>query len=160
MQILFDTDCLIQALENLVNSAVLNLCRQERCKGWLVSTAVPAILARTGARKGEVQSLLRSLAVLTPTAHDIHLALESEEPFEKALVARLVEVSGLDAVVTLSPERFSGLPVNALTPGQLQEKLDAPPPPVKEVRLLDITASYHQVLNEVEKETAETIRSG
>ena len=78
MQILFDTDCLIQALENLVNSAVLNLCRQERCKGWLVSTAVPAILARAGARKGEVQSLLRSLAVLTPTAHDIHLALESE----------------------------------------------------------------------------------
>jgi len=160
MQILFDTDCLIQALENLVNSAVLNLCRQERCKGWLVSTSVPAILAGSGARKGEIQSLLQSLAVLTPTAHDIDLALASEEPFEIALVARLVEVSGLDAVVTLFPERFSGLPVNALTPGQLQEKLDAPPPPVKEVRFLDITASYHQVLNEVEKETAATIRSG
>jgi len=158
MQILFDTDCLIQALENLENSAVSNLCRQGRCKGWLVSTSVPGILA--GAGGGDVQSLLRSLAVLTPTAHDIDLALGSEEPFEVALASRLVEVSGLDAVVTLSPERFSGLPVNALTPGQLQEKLDAPPPPVKEVRLLDITASYHQILNEVEKEIAETVRSG
>ena len=158
MQILFDTDCLIQALENLENSAVSNLCRQGRCKGWLVSTSVPAILA--GAGGGDVQSLLRSLAVLTPTAHDIDLALGSKEPFEVALALRLVEVSGLDAVVTLSPERFSGLPVNALTPGQLQEKLDAPPPPVKEVRLLDITASYHQILNEVEKEIAETVRSG
>ncbi len=158
MQILFDTDCLIQALENLENSAVSNLCRQGRCKGWLVSTSVPAILA--GAGGGDVQSLLRSLAVLTPTAHDIGLALGSKEPFEVALALRLVEVSGLDAVVTLSPERFSGLPVNALTPGQLQEKLDAPPPPVKEVRLLDITASYHQILNEVEKEIAETVRSG
>ena len=48
MQILFDTDCLIQALENLENSAVSNLCRQGRCKGWLVSTSVPAILAGAG----------------------------------------------------------------------------------------------------------------
>jgi len=158
MQILFDTDCLIQALENLENSAVLDLCRRERCKGWVLSTSVPALLA--GAGEGEVQSLLRSLAVLTPTAHDIGLALASEKPFEVALVARLVEASGLDAVVTLSPERFSGMPVNAMTLGQLQEKLDAPPPPVKEVRLLDITASYHQILTEVEKEIAETIRSG
>ena len=158
MQILFDTDCLIQALENLENSAVLDLCRRGRCKGWVLSTSVPALLA--GAGEGEVQSLLRSLVVLTPTAHDIDLALASEKPFEVALVARLVEASGLDAVVTLSPERFSGMPVNAMTLGSLQEKLDAPPPPVKEVRLLDITASYHQILTEVEKEIAETIRSG
>ena len=45
MQILFDTDCLIQALENLENSAVLDLCRRERCKGWVLSTSVPALLA-------------------------------------------------------------------------------------------------------------------
>ncbi|MFP6638039.1 MAG: DegT/DnrJ/EryC1/StrS family aminotransferase [Nitrospinaceae bacterium] len=158
MQILLDTGCLVQALEDLQNSAVLNLCRRENCKGWVASTSVPAILEKAEGR--DVQSLLRVLAVMTPTAHDIDIALGAEKPFEIALLARLSDASGLDAVVTLTPEKFSGLPVQVLTPGELQEKLDAPPAPVKEVRLLDITASYHEILNAVEKETAETIRSG
>lgn len=160
MQILFDADSLIQALENSEHSAVLSLCSQGRCKGWVASTSIPALLEGSGTSKESVQSLVRNLAVLTPTAHDIDLALESKNPFEIALLARLVEACGLDAVVTLKPENFSGLSVEALTPEQLQEKLDAPSAPVKEVRLLDITASYHQILNAVEKETAETIRSG
>ncbi len=156
MRILLDVDCLIQASENLADSVVLNLCRQKRCQGWVVSTSIPAILQEAGEQN--VRSLLRDLAVLTPTAHDINLALGSEKSFAQALVIRLVEASGLDAVVTLSPENFSGL--TALTPGQLQEKLDAFPEPIQEVRLLDITASYHQILNEVEGEMAATIRSG
>jgi dTDP-4-amino-4,6-dideoxygalactose transaminase len=156
MRILLDVDCLVQALKNRTDSAVLNLCRQKRCQGWVVSTSIPAILEEAGAQ--DAQSLLRELAVLTPTAHDIDLALGSGKPFTQTLAAHLVKACGLDAVVTLSPEKFSGL--TALTPGQLQEKLDAPPGPVEEVRLLDITASYHQILNEVEKEMAETIRSG
>jgi len=160
MQILLDSDCLIQALENIDGSAILNLCRQEGCNGWVASTSVPAILEGTKATRAEVQTLLQSLAVLTPTAHDVDLALEAQEPFSATLLAHLVKASGLDAVVTLKPENYSGLSVEALTPGQLQEKLDAPLPPVKEVRLLDITASYHQILNEVEKEMAETMRSG
>ncbi len=158
MQILLDIDCLIQALKNRADSTVLNLCRQKRCKGWVASTSIPVILAEAGEQ--DVQSLLQGLAVLTPTAHDINQALGSEKPFAKDLAARLVEASGLDAVVTLSPENFSELKVDALTPGQLQVKLDAPSEPVQEVRLLDITASYHQIINEVEKEMAETVRSG
>ncbi len=160
MQILLDTDCLIQALENLDNSAVLNLCSQGRCKGWVVSTSIPAILAESKISKQDVQSLLSSLAVLSPMSYDIDLALDSDKPFSDALMAHLAEASGLDAVVTLAPEKFSGFSVVALTPEQLQEKLDAPPSPVKEVRLLDITASYHQILNAVEKEMAQTIRTG
>jgi len=156
MQILLDADCLIQALKNRADSAVLNLCRQQRCQGWVASTSIPSLLQE--AEEQDVQSLLRDLSVLTPTAHDIDLALGSDKVFAQALAAGLVAASGLDAVVTLSPENYSGL--TALTPDQLQEKLDAPPKPVEEVRLLDITASYHQVLNEVEKEMAETIRSG
>jgi dTDP-4-amino-4,6-dideoxygalactose transaminase len=158
MQILFDAGCLIQALEDLQNSAVLNLCRQNRCKGWIASTSVPAILDKAEGK--EVQALLRVLSIMTPTAHDIDLALGTENPIEVALLARLAEESGLDAVVTLTPEKFSGLSIKVLTPGELQKNLDAPSDPIKEVRLLDITASYHQILNEVEKEMAETIRSG
>lgn len=158
MQILLDTGCLIQALENKADSVVLNLCRQDRCKGWIASTSVAVALEKSGTAKQDVQSILQGLAVLTPTAHDIDLALEADGPFSSALQERLVEASGLDAVVTLSPENFSGN--SALTPEQLQEKLDAPPAPVEEVRLLDIAASYHQILNSVEKEIAETVRSG
>ncbi len=160
MQILIEPDCLIQALENMSQSAVLNLCRQKRCQGWVASTSIPLILEEAGVSQQDVQSLLLDLAILTPTAHDVNLSLAADKPFASALAARLLEASGLDAVVTLDPEKFSGLSVTAWTPGQLQEKLDAPLAPVKEVRLLDITASYHQILNEVEREMAETIRSG
>ena len=158
MQILFDADCLIQALKNREDSTVLNLCRQKRCKGWVASTSIPVLLAEAGEK--EVHSLLQDLAILTPTAHDISQALSSGKPFENGLTARLVEASGLDAVGTLSPDNFTDHKIDALTPDQLQVKLDAPPDPVKEVRLLDITASYHQIINEVEKEMAETVRSG
>ncbi len=157
MQILLDSDCLIQALKNIPDT-VLNLCSQKTCRGWIASTSIPVILEEAGKR--EVQSLLQDLSVLTPTAHDINLALESEKPFAKVLLSRLVDTCGLDAVVTLSPESFSGLNVEVLTPEQLQEKLDTPPELVKEVRLLDIAASYHEILNDVEKEMSETIRSG
>jgi dTDP-4-amino-4,6-dideoxygalactose transaminase len=158
MQILFDADCLIQALKNRDDSTVLNLCRQKPCKGWIASTSIPVLLAEIGEQ--DVHSLLQDLAVLTPTAHDINQALSSGKPFENDLTARLVEASGMDAVGTLSPDKFSGHKIVALTPDQIQEKLDAPSEPVQEVRLLDITASYHQILNEVEKEISETIRSG
>ena len=158
MQILLDTDCLIQALSDIQDATVLNLCRQKLCRGWVASTSIPVILEEVGEQN--VQSLLQQLAVLTPTAHDINMALESEKPFAKDMLARLVEACGLDAVVTLSPESFSGLNVEVLTPRQLQEKLNAPPEPVREVRLLDIAASYHEILNDVEKEMSETVRSG
>ena len=158
MQILLDADCLIHALKNREDSTVLNLCRQKRCQGWVVSTSIPVILEK--AEEQDVHSLLQDLSVLTPTAHDINQGLKSGQPFEKNLIVRLVEACGLDSVVTLSPENFSDQKIDAWTPGQMQGKLDAPSDPVKEVRLLDITASYHQILNEVEKEMAETIRSG
>ena len=157
MQILVDTGCLIQAMKNPTDSTVMELCRKGQCKGWVASTAIPAILQEEGVSKEGVQALLCDLAVLTPTANDINLALGSEQPFTQALAVRLVEANQLDALITVNPENFSEFP--ALTPEQLQEKLDAPPPPVNEVRLLDIAASYHQILNEVEKETSETIRS-
>ena len=158
MQVLFDADCLIQALKNKEDSIVLNLCYQKICKGWIASTSIPVLLAEIEVQ--DVHSLLQNLAILTPTPHDIHQALSSGKPFENDLAVCLVEASKLDAVVTLSPENFSDYEIEALTPGQLQKKLEAPSKPLEEVRLLDITASYHQVLNEIEKEMAETIRSG
>ena len=160
MQILLEADCLIQALKNMSESVILNLCRQKRCHGWVASTSIPIILEEEGVSAKDFQSVLQDLAVLTPTAHDINQALQSEKVFAKDLAVRLVEKSGLDAVVTLFPENFSNLKIDAMSPEQLRERLDSRPSPVSEVRLLDITASYHQILNKVEKEMAETIRSG
>ena len=126
----------------------------------MASTSIPIILEEEGVSAKDFQSVLQDLAVLTPTAHDINQALQSEKVFAKDLAVRLVEKSGLDAVVTLFPENFSNLKIDAMSPEQLRERLDSRPSPVSEVRLLDITASYHQILNKVEKEMAETIRSG
>jgi dTDP-4-amino-4,6-dideoxygalactose transaminase len=160
MQILLDSDCLIQALKNTTDSVVLELCRQKRCQGWVTSTSIPVVLKETEASEKDFQSVLKYLSVLTPTANEINLALGSDNEFERELSLRLVEACGLDAVITLSPDNFSSFKIDVLTPSQLHKKIDAPSEPVREVRLLDITASYHQVLNEIEKEMAETVRSG
>ena len=160
MQILLEADCLIQALKNVSDSVILNLCRQKRCHGWVASTSIPVLLEQKGVSEKDIQFVLQDLAVLSPTAHDINLALQSDKAFAKELATRLVEQSGLDAVVTQFPENFSNSKIEALTPEELKQRLDYPSSSVQGVRLLDITASYHQILNEVEKEMAETIRSG
>ena len=48
MQILLEADCLIQALKNISESVILNLCRQKRCHGWVASTSIPIILEEEG----------------------------------------------------------------------------------------------------------------
>ena len=77
MQILLEADCLIQALNNMSDSVILNLCRQKRCHGWVASTSIPVVLEQEGVSEKDIQSILQVLAVLTPTAHDINMALQS-----------------------------------------------------------------------------------
>ncbi|MBC8283450.1 MAG: DegT/DnrJ/EryC1/StrS family aminotransferase [Nitrospinae bacterium] len=58
------------------------------------------------------------------------------------------------------PEKFSCNDGVVLTPEQFESKINEPLVPVQEVKLLDISASYHQILNVVEAEIADTTRTG
>jgi len=72
----------------------------------------------------------------------------------------LVRSCGFDAVVSESPEKFSSDDVPVFTSEQLESKINEPLDPVSNVKLLDIPASYHQILNDAENEIADTIRKG
>jgi dTDP-4-amino-4,6-dideoxygalactose transaminase len=160
MEILLHHDYLIQALSSTEASPVLELCRAGRCKGWVASTTV-ATLWRDLKKdeKKYIKPLLQSLSVVTPTARDLEKALQGEN-FEEALALILAHSCGFDAVISAEPDKFSNNEIPVLTANQLQSKIDAPADSVNEVKLLDISASYHEILNDVETEIADTIRTG
>ena len=148
MEILLHCDFLIEALSSEEKSVVLDFCKTEKCKGWVSSTTLPVLLrALKNADKVKVSDLLRILSVITPTAIELEEALQDEN-FEEKLALNLVHSCQLDAVVSTNPEKFLGNDGSVLTAKQLESKINEPPGPVKEVKLLDISASYHQILND------------
>lgn len=153
-------DYLVQVLSSNGDSGVMNLCNAKRCKGWVASTTISSVMRElTPENRKKVKTLLGSLSVVTPTADDLVEALK-DESFEEKLALILVQSCGFDAVISTNPEKFSSDDVPVLNSEQLQSKIDEPGEPVTSVKLLDISASYHQTLNDVEVEIADTIRKG
>jgi len=105
-----------------------------------------------------MQPLLDSLSILSPTPKEMREALQSPSP-GVALAALAAGGMRLDAVVTLKPEAFAGFQVVAMTPENLLREA-AEGKPASSVALLDIPASYPEILNDVEDEVAEVMRSG
>jgi len=158
MEILLHHDYLIQALSG--DSSVMDLCNAKRCKGWVASTTISSLMRELSQEeRKKVKTLLGSLSVVTPTAGDLVDALKDEN-FEEKLALILVRSCGFDAVISTNPEKFSPGDVPVFTSEQLRMKIDEPCQPVTGVKLLDIPASYHQILNDVEIEIADTIRTG
>ena len=160
MEILLHHDYLIQALSSTEGASVLELCKAGRCKGWLASTTIQALWQ--GLKKEErnkIKPLLTHLSVVTPTPRDLEDALQGND-FEENLALTLSRSCGFDAVVSTMPEKFSNSEGLVLTADQVQSKIDGPVDSVNEVKLLDISASYHEILNDVEMEIADTTRTG
>jgi len=160
MEILLHQDYLAQALSSREDSGVMHLCNIRRCKGWVASTTISSLMQQlTKENRKKVKTLLDQLSVVTPTPGDLVEALK-DECFEEKLALILVRSCGFDAVVSESPEKFSSDDVPVFTSEQLESKINEPLDPVSKVKLLDIPASYHQILNDAENEIAETIRTG
>ncbi len=160
MEILLHHDYLIQYLSSTGSSVVKDLCQSGRCKGWVASTTISSLMRELKENEmNQFKALLNSLSVISPTAGDLEEALQGEN-FEVNLAQTLVRSCGFDAVVSTIPENFSADDVLVLTAEQLELKINEPLDPVNAVKLLDIPASYHQILNEVEREIADTIRKG
>ena len=160
MEILLHCDFLIEALSSKEKSMVLDFCKTGKCKGWVSSTTLPVLLRTLkNEDKAKVSDLLSSLSVITPTAIELEKVLQYEN-FEEKLALKLVHSCRLDAVVSTKPENFSCNDGFVLTAKQLESKINESLGPVNEVKLLDISASYHQILNDVEAEIVDTTRNG
>lgn len=153
-------DYLFQFLSSNKNSEIMGLCNSNRCKGWVASTTISSLMQELNeADRKKVKSLLGCLSVVTPTAAELVDALK-EECFEEKLALLLVKSCGFDGVISNKPEKFTSDGASVLTPEQLKKKIEGSKDPVTGVKLLDIAASYHQTLNDVEAEMADTVRKG
>ena len=138
----------------------IDLCITKNCKSWVASTTISSLMQKSSQKqRNKVSDLLGVLSVVTPNVGDLAEALR-DECFEERLTSILARNCGFDAVVSTNPEKFSSDDVLVITPEELQKKINEPASPVTGVKLLDIPASYHQILNDVEIEIADTIRSG
>jgi dTDP-4-amino-4,6-dideoxygalactose transaminase len=160
MEILLHHDYLTKALSSKEESSVLKLCQTGRCKGWIASTTIQTLWQALGKdERNKIKPLLAHLSVVTPTARDLEDALQGDD-FQEKLALTLSRSCGFDAIVSIMPEKFSNNERLVLTADQIESKINGPVDSVNEVKLLDISASYHQILNDVEKEIADTTRTG
>ena len=158
MEILLHNDYLAEALSREPDA--IDLCITKNCKSWVASTTISSLMQKSSQKqRNKVSDLLGVLSVVTPNVGDLAEALR-DECFEESLTSILARNCGFDAVVSTNPEKFSSDDVLVITPEELQKKINEPASPVTGVKLLDIPASYHQILNDVEIEIADTIRSG
>jgi len=158
MRILFHADALEEAKSRPGGPVhkLIDYCREGRLQGWVLS---PVALSFGGA---EGLHLIDALSLLTPTPGEVRKALADASPERPAEILLAALASGgmrLDAVVTLDPEAFSGLPATALSPEAILERAGKEQV-VDRVPLLDIPASYPGLLGEMEDEIAEVVRSG
>lgn len=169
MQYLLNTDLLMRALQKKsgLEAEVLERCRKKELKGWVLSSSIPALyedLRQNGgdrAARTELKRLLEGIAILSQTAADIQESLDSSGlDFGPAMTVKAVRALGLDGVATAAPETFKGADIKARTAGEVLEILQAGDKSDDRVPLLDIPASYHEVLFDMEREMAEVLRSG
>ena len=166
MRILLHLDYLVSAVGNPEGDAVLELCRGKKLEAWVLPSFVPVLyqgLLETMEDKAARESIQRilSLTALFPmTGKDVALALvPGPTAFPVSLSAGAVDALRLDAVVTLDPAAFSQSGVLAFTPETLMEHLCSAKNEVTKVPMLDIPASYHECLDDVEHAMFKVIRS-
>lgn len=166
MQYLLTTDYLIATLQDIKSDQVLDLCRKKEIKGWILSASIPVLYDRLRQTqqgttvKKTLKQLLEVLAVLPQTAWDVRKSLgTTETDFEVSLAVTAVLAFKLNGLVTLQPDAYKGTQAQALAAADVVRILKSGNK-ADNVPLLDIPASYHEILEDVEQEMAEVTRSG
>ncbi len=166
MQYLFHTDLLIDLIENpsISSDKALAICRSGAVQGWVLSATVPLLVqaARRSNHPEKAQQtlkeLLSALSILTQTANDLLQSIADESTdFEVALALAAAKEIKVDGILALDPKPFaaSGIPTGTLENWEEihTEKSDS-------VALLNIPIGYHEILNDVEANMNQVIRSG
>ncbi len=166
MKLLIHSDVLVDLAVN-PNDDLLQLLCHEGIQTWVLAACIPDVSRRiqetlddktARERLAKILSHFPMAPISNPEISDT--LSDNRGGFSESLSAKTLQRLNLDAVLTLDVELFKTLEVLALTPGELKSRLEQPATPLKNVALLDIPGSYHEWLNDAEREMYEVIRSG
>lgn len=166
MKILLHTDFLVDLALN-PRESFSSLVSTGRISCWVLAASLPEAYAKIQETlkdpeaRERLNDILKPMAVLPMAGPEVKDTLRNAQTeFSATLTSRGARDNGLDGVLTLAPEPFTALNVEAFTCEQLEERLAKPAEPVSEVPLLDIPGSYHEWLNDAESEMYDVVRSG
>ncbi|MFQ5481511.1 MAG: DegT/DnrJ/EryC1/StrS family aminotransferase [Nitrospinaceae bacterium] len=166
MRLLLHSDYIIKTLLNEPPGPVPPFAERGH-QTWILASALQDIFRQVareggGANAGKIlDPWITQVSLLPLSGVDLTQALAAGGPhFPERVAALAVEKFQLDGVVTFNPEPFSALNITALHPRDILETKSGSPPPVTAVPLLDLPASFHEWLPEVEHALAEVTRSG
>lgn len=166
MKLLIHTDVIVDLAVNPNDDLLQLLCR-DGIQAWVLGACVPDASRQIQKSLDDKTARERLATILsrfslTPISNpEIADSLsDNRGGFSESLSAKTLHRLNLDLVLTLDTESFKTLEVLALTPAELKIRLEQPAAPLKSVALLDIPGSYHEWLNDAEREMYEVIRSG
>lgn len=166
MRILFHIDYLVSAVSKPECDPLLKHCREKTLEAWVLPSFIPAVYQslrqsmEDKAARESIRRLLSMTALFPMTGKDVENALTPDAAeFPATLSAGAVDALNLEAVVTLNPEAFSQSGINAITPEEALERLHSEKTAVTRVPMLDIPASYHECLGEIEHGMFKVLRS-
>ncbi len=166
MKLLIHTDVIVDLVVN-PNEDLLKQLSGSGIQAWIIAACLPDAyrLTRNSLDDKTTRERLSEIVSRFPTTPQsgpeiTDTLADTRAGFPETLSAQAVKDLNLDAVLTLNTALFSELEVSALTPNEFKTHLDQPPTPLKGVALLDIPGSYHEWLNDAEREMYEVIRSG
>ncbi|CAI2717492.1 DegT/DnrJ/EryC1/StrS family aminotransferase [Nitrospina watsonii] len=166
MQFLLFDDYVIHAVQNQ-DTQVLERCNRRDIEAWVMAPSVPLILERlsaTGKADETRQALGRFLSAVTllpVTGEELKSGLKAEAPaFSHALALEMAARYKLKGIVTTQPAAFPKSDVPVITPDQLDEIIARETQPDQPVPLLNILATYPQIMEGAEAAMLSVVRSG
>ncbi|MFQ5715601.1 MAG: aminotransferase class I/II-fold pyridoxal phosphate-dependent enzyme [Nitrospinales bacterium] len=168
MQILLHTDFLLEATlaetPRPVCAELLDRCRQNKVKGWVLASSISAITRETRRNRHAHTALndwLAAVSILPVTGHELRDALSaSQTGWDEALAAQAVRAFHLHGVVTFNPDASGLTGVQTLQPEEILKLSSPGSETVSAVPLVDLPASYHDFWDDMEQAVMDAIRSG
>ncbi len=166
MQFLLHTDYLLQLLEDPKSlGKSWDLFRTRVYHGWVSPLSLPILQSESKSPKigsYDLDDILSSLNILSVTANDVQESMNGgPSGLEDALAITLAKSYGLNGIVTASPDTVrSDDSISILQPEQLVAQSKENVSEKIKVPLLDIPASYPEILKPVEGGISKVVRSG
>lgn len=166
MQFLLFDDYVIHAVRSR-DTRVLDHCNRGDLDAWVMAASVPGILAQLAAaeKPGEahrrLSEFLSGVTLLPVTGEELKAGLQSASAgYSQALAVTVAERCRLAGIVTTQPESFPESKVPVLTVEGLEARLAEQAGRTPAVPLLNIPATFPQIMEDVDAAIQEVVRSG
>ncbi|MCF8719862.1 dTDP-4-amino-4,6-dideoxygalactose transaminase [Nitrospina gracilis Nb-211] len=166
MQFLLFDDYVIHAVQTQ-DTQVLERCNRRDMQAWVMASSVPLILERLSATGKADESrkalgdFLSAVTLMPVTGEELKSGLKSGAPaYSHTLALELAARYKLQGIVTTQPAAFPKSDMAVITPAQLDGVLAEAAQPEPAVPLLNILATYPQIMEGAEAAWMSVIRSG